>query len=92
MGRRKEDLPLLPTRHARAAEPYSSRWRRIPIGEVPILYFHRFSELDMLPGGYDFTHLVFWPVVALVAVGTNLIPIVLTAGIGIFLLETIKGK
>ena len=46
----------------------------------------------MLPGGYDFTHLVFWPVVALVAVGTNLIPILLTAGIGIFLLETIKGK
>ncbi len=44
----------------------------------------------MLPGGYDFIHLVFWPVVAIVAVGTNLIPIVLMAGIGVFLFETVK--
>ena len=46
----------------------------------------------MLPGGYDFTHLVFWPIVGLVAVGTNLIPIVLGAGVGILLLETVRGK
>jgi len=46
----------------------------------------------MLPGGYDFTHLVFWPIVGLIAVGTNLIPIVLSAGIGILLLETVRGK
>ena len=51
-----------------------------------------FSEFHMLPGGYDFTHLVFWPIVALVAVSTNLIPIVLSAGIGILLLESIRGK
>lgn len=44
----------------------------------------------MLPGGYDFIHLVFWTVVSMVAVGTNLIPIVLSAGIGILVLETIK--
>ena len=46
----------------------------------------------MLPGGYDFIHLVFWPIVAMVAIGTNLIPIVLTAGIGIFLLESLRKK
>ena len=51
-----------------------------------------FLEVYMLPGGYDFTHLVFWPIVALVAVSTNLIPIVLSAGIGMLLLESIKGK
>ena len=49
-------------------------------------------EFYMLPGGYDFTHLVFWPIVALVAVSTNLIPIILSAGIGMLLLESIKGK
>lgn len=49
-------------------------------------------RVGMLPGGYDFIHLLFWPIVAVIAVGTNLIPIVLSAGIGILLLETIKGK
>ncbi|MEX1257551.1 MAG: hypothetical protein WEG36_08040 [Gemmatimonadota bacterium] len=44
----------------------------------------------MLPGGYDFIHLVFWVVVALVAVGTNLIPILLSAGLGVFLLEKFR--
>lgn len=43
----------------------------------------------MLPGGYDFVHLIFWPVVLAVAVGTNLIPIVLSVGIGILLLESV---
>ena len=45
----------------------------------------------MLPGGYDFIHLVFWAVVSMVAVGTNLLPVALSVGIGILLLETIKG-
>ncbi len=44
----------------------------------------------MLPGGYDFIHLVFWTVVSLVAVGTNLLPVALSLGIGILLLETIR--
>jgi hypothetical protein len=44
----------------------------------------------MLPGGYDFTHLVFWTVVTMVAIGTNLMPIALSVGIGILLLETIR--
>jgi hypothetical protein len=44
----------------------------------------------MLPGGYDFIHLVFWLIVAMVAVGTNLVPIALTVGLGILLLETFR--
>lgn len=41
----------------------------------------------MLPGGYDFIHVIFWFVVALVAIGTNLMPILLTAGLGLLTLE-----
>lgn len=41
----------------------------------------------MLPGGYDFIHLVFWPIVLLVAVGTNFMAILLSAGLGLLLLE-----
>lgn len=43
----------------------------------------------MLPGGYDFIHLIFWVVVAFVAVGTNLVPIALSLGIGILLMESL---
>jgi hypothetical protein len=41
----------------------------------------------MLPGGYDFVHLIFWPVVALVAVGTNFVPILLSVGLGLLVWE-----
>lgn len=44
----------------------------------------------MLPGGYDFIHLIFWPIVLMVAVGTNLIPIALSVGIGVLLLDSLK--
>jgi hypothetical protein len=43
----------------------------------------------MLPGGYDFIHLIFWPVVLLVALATNFMAIVLSMGIGLLLLEAI---
>ncbi len=43
---------------------------------------------NLLPGGYVFTHLVFWTVVGMVAVGTTSISIVLLAGLGIMVLET----
>lgn len=43
----------------------------------------------MLPGGYDFIHLIFWIVVGAVALGTNLIPIVISLGIGILVLESL---
>lgn len=44
-----------------------------------------------LPGGYNFTHLVFWSVVGLVAVGTNAVAIMLSFGAGLLAFETIKG-
>ena len=44
----------------------------------------------MLPGGYDFIHLVFWTVVALVAVGTNFMAILLSAGLGLLVLEAFQ--
>ncbi len=43
----------------------------------------------MLPGGYTFTHLIFWTVVAMVAVGTNAVPIILSVGLVLLLLESI---
>ncbi len=45
---------------------------------------------DMVPGGYLFTHLIFWSVVALVGVGTNAVAIILSFGIGILVLESFK--
>lgn len=44
--------------------------------------------MNLLPGGYTFTHLVFWTVVALVAVGTNAVTIILSASIVLLLLES----
>lgn len=45
---------------------------------------------DLIPGGYLFIHLVFWTVVAMVAVGTNAVAIILSVGIGILALESLK--
>ncbi|HUP52050.1 MAG TPA: hypothetical protein VM198_06205 [Longimicrobiales bacterium] len=44
---------------------------------------------DLVPGGYVFTHLIFWTVVAMVAVGTNAVAIILSIGLGLLLLETV---
>ena len=43
---------------------------------------------DLVPGGYLFTHAVFWFVVALVAVGTNAVAIILSIGLVLLLLES----
>lgn len=44
-----------------------------------------------VPGGYTFTHLIFWSVVGLVAVGTNAVAIVLMTGLALLLLpESLK--
>lgn len=45
---------------------------------------------DLIPGGYLFSHLVFWTVVSLVAVGTNAMAIILSFGLGILALESLK--
>ena len=42
----------------------------------------------LVPGGYIFTHLIFWSVVGLVAVGTNAVAIILSIGLGLLVLET----
>ncbi len=46
----------------------------------------------MLPGGYTFTHILFWSVVALVAVGTNAVPIMLSVGVAFMVLEAIRSR
>lgn len=45
---------------------------------------------DLVPGGYLFTHIIFWTVVAMVAVGTNAAAIILSVGLGILALESFK--
>jgi hypothetical protein len=47
--------------------------------------------MPTIPGGYTFSHLIFWTVVSLVAVGTNAMAIILSFGLGILALESIKG-
>lgn len=44
---------------------------------------------DLVPGGYLFTHAVFWSVVALVAVGTNAVAILLSIGLVLLVLESV---
>ena len=43
---------------------------------------------DLIPGGYVFTHAVFWTVIGLVAVGTNAVAIILSIGLGLLAFET----
>jgi hypothetical protein len=45
--------------------------------------------MDLLPGGYTFIHVAFWTVVALVALGTNAVAIILSFGLVVLLLEAI---
>lgn len=45
---------------------------------------------DLVPGGYLVSHVVFWTVVAMVAVGTNAVAIILSFGLGILALESLK--
>ena len=43
---------------------------------------------DLVPGGYIFTHAIFWAVIGLVAVGTNAVAIILSIGLGLLVFET----
>ena len=43
---------------------------------------------DLVPGGYIFTHLIFWSVVGMVAVGTNAVAIILSIGLGLLVFES----
>ena len=44
---------------------------------------------DLVPGGYLFTHAIFWTVVGMVAVGTNAVAIILSVGLGLLVVETV---
>lgn len=44
--------------------------------------------MNLLPGGYNFIHVVFWSVVGLVAVGTNIVGIILSVGLVLLMLES----
>ena len=43
--------------------------------------------MDLLPGGYNFTHFVFWSVATLVIIGTNAVAIMLSIGLAFLTLE-----
>ena len=47
---------------------------------------------NLLPGGYTFIHIVFWTVVALVAVGTNAVAIILLVGLSMMALDVVRGS
>ncbi len=48
--------------------------------------------MSWVPGGYVFTHAVFWGVVALVAVGTNAVAIMMVVGLALLLLPESFGR
>jgi len=47
---------------------------------------------DLVPGGFLFTHAVFWTVVGLVGIGTNAVAIILSIGLGLLVVETVTQK
>lgn len=46
-------------------------------------------HIDLVPGGYYFTNLIFWSVVAMVAVGTTTVALILSVGMVMLVLETL---
>ncbi len=46
----------------------------------------------LVPGGYLFTHLVFWTVVGMVAIGTNAVPIILSVGLVMMAMDALKNE
>ncbi len=45
--------------------------------------------MHLLPGGYNFIHVVFWTVMALVSVGTMTVATILAVGLGLLLVEQV---
>ena len=45
--------------------------------------------MDILPGGYNFIHAVFWVVMALAGVGMMTVATILVVGLGVLLLESV---
>ncbi len=44
---------------------------------------------ELVPGGYLFTHMIFWTVVGMVAVGTQAVAVILTIGLGLLVVESL---
>lgn len=44
---------------------------------------------DLVPGGYIFTHMIFWTVVGMVAVGTQAVAVILSIGLGLLVVESL---
>lgn len=44
---------------------------------------------NLVPGGFLFTHVVFWSVIAMVAVGTTTVAMILSAGFVLLVLESL---
>ena len=47
---------------------------------------------ELVPGGYLFTHLIFWTVVGMVAIGTNAVPIILSVGLVMMAMAALKNE
>ncbi len=45
--------------------------------------------MDLLPGGYNFIHVVFWSVMAMVSVGTLTVATILATGLVLLFLESV---
>ena len=45
--------------------------------------------MDLLPGGYNFIHAVFWGVMALAGVGMMIVATILVIGLGVLFLESV---
>ncbi len=45
---------------------------------------------ELVPGGYLFTHLVFWTVVGMVAIGSSVVPIILSVGLVMMAMDALK--
>ena len=45
--------------------------------------------MDLLPGGYNFIHVVFWGVMVLVSVGTTVVANILAVGLVLLFLESV---
>ncbi len=46
--------------------------------------------IELVPGGYLFTHLVFWTVVGMVAIGSSVVPIILSVGLVMMAMDALK--
>ena len=59
------------------------------VAHASLVPTHKSTD-NLLPGGYNLAHVAFWTVLALVAVGTNAIAIILSIGLLLLVFETLS--